>query len=213
MTNTSIGYTYIHMCIHIYTLYTSNTCTSQPHIHLIHFLNIFYTYTRTYVCVCVCVCVCVSTCQAYEALIDEQKRADYNMYGKAAFQPPEFFGAHSKWARPNSGYGSGSTHSNGRPLHTFHGLGRRDSVPVFDETFGPFAHDRRGRERGEAAAHQARYTRFRAAGAATEGVHASEPLPASCQGPHLVCARVHGHTHLTVIHVCARASRDDSPSP
>ena len=33
----------------------------------------------------------LNICEAYEALGDPQKRADYNMYGKAAFQQPEFY--------------------------------------------------------------------------------------------------------------------------
>ena len=87
----------------------------------------------------------VYVCEAYEVLIDEHKRAEYNTYGKAAFQPKEFFGDHrDRWQDLNRVYGSGRT-------HTF-ANGRSTSL-VFDETFGPFAQNAGVQGRGGVEAH------------------------------------------------------------
>lgn len=87
----------------------------------------------------------VYVCEAYEVLIDEQKRAEYNTYGKAAFQPKEFFGDHrDRCQDPNRVYGSGRT-------HTF--ANGKSTSSVFDETFGPFAKNAGVQGRGGGGAH------------------------------------------------------------
>ena len=82
--------------------------------------------------------------EAYEVLIDENKRAAYDRYGHAAFGPGVGVG------RGTGGFGAGGFHDPFDLFREVFGMGSEGGGGIFDQIFGSgtASRDRSGRQRG-----------------------------------------------------------------